>query len=157
MSDSRATNDDRFSREYLDMLVGAVQLLAADSETQIGLFPGCDLVPDELALIYDDCYSLVESIRRAGLLDEQALTGLGELHLQIERMGFEEELWTQAALRARLEWDRVRQLAGTWLARRGMERQRPDFARLKDTDPFVVGQSVYEEEFASTPGRRFRR
>jgi hypothetical protein len=76
-------------------LMQAIQLLAADSETQVSHFPKFVHVPDELALTYNDSLLLVEQLVTADFISGQQQAALTQLDSILEQMSQVQRLWTR--------------------------------------------------------------
>lgn len=118
-------------QHYLDLLIQSLQLLAADYQTQLRIFPSFVHVPDELALTFDDAFLLVEQTQRVELLNEQQAGSLHQLDELLSAMSDESEsLWTLDALQHSPEWQHIRCLAKALLAAFGIPQQAPTLAGL---------------------------
>ena len=121
----------------LSNLIQAIQLLAADSETQLSHFPEFVHVPDELALTYSDSLLLVDQLAVTKLVGQQqqvkhkftngysdnmstahnghvkidVLAKLNHLDHILDNMSETQELWTVAALEKAPQWQQIRLLA----------------------------------------------
>ena len=94
----------------------ALQALAADADLQLARFPDFVCKPDELALDFDDALLLVRSCQQIELAPEQA-RALAAVDALLARMSgaANAALWTEAALRERVEWAEVRAAAAAAL------------------------------------------
>ncbi|MEO8275762.1 MAG: hypothetical protein ABI639_06050 [Thermoanaerobaculia bacterium] len=101
------------SRAQLDIIVAALQALAAEPEVQVDLFPDFVVVPDELASTYSDAYGMVDKLFREGLVSPAQANALASVEAVLERMsqGGDKGLWTVEGLRLRDEWRVVRSKA----------------------------------------------
>ena len=118
----------REEKEHLERLIQAIQLLAADYETQIGILPDFVHIPDELALTYGDCFLFADDIAEAGLIEEEVLVRLKELDDTFEHLSRKgnEAFWTLSRLRDSDEWQCIRSMASKLLVVLGRQKQHPD-------------------------------
>ncbi len=88
----------------------SLQALAVPADVQLRLLPDFVCKADELALNFNDCYSLITA--EAELTDRQK-AALDALDAKLDEMGGagNEHLWTEKALGIRPEWEEVRRLA----------------------------------------------
>lgn len=110
---------------FSERLIQSLQLLAADSNTQIDAFPDYVHIPDELALTYHDCFLLTDQIAEVGLLNRAQVAKQREIDDVLSRMSDTEELWTLGALRDSYDWMHVRRMATDALALLGRRKQQP--------------------------------
>jgi len=117
---------------YFERLIQAVQLLASNYETQVSSFPDFVHVPDEVALIYSDCFLLADQIAECGLLNKPQLIKLRELDNALRKMSSKgnEEVWTCEALKTSPEWQNIRSLASDVLSILERSKQQPDLSWL---------------------------
>lgn len=114
----------------LDRLIQAIQLLAGDYETQVKAFPEFVHIPDELALIYDECMLFAADLAHSKLISERYLEQLQMINQFINQMSNDPSLWTLEALKYRSEWSRLRVLARELLSLLGIPQQAPDLSWL---------------------------
>lgn len=110
--------------QFWARLVDALQLLAADYETQREAIPNFAHLPDELALIYSESLLCIEQhtdeLVASGSLSESALHKLRELDDALEHLSGKPSLWTVDALIHSLEWQQVRKKAREILVQLGI-------------------------------------
>jgi hypothetical protein len=94
----------------------AVQALAQNAATRIGLYPSFVAVGHELAVDHDDAYRSFMQVS-AGLLSESQREAVTALDNQLQYMTDlgDEELWDWQGVEERIEWAKVRMLANTAL------------------------------------------
>ena len=111
----------------------SLQALASDAEDQLALFPTFVCKADELALDYDHWSEVARSLLADEFSPDQlaALTAIdGRLTaMSCGGVEFEEDLWSEDALRARPQWEEVRSLARSALACFGWPAERPPQGR----------------------------
>jgi hypothetical protein len=110
--------------QFWARLVDALQLLAADYETQREAIPNFAHLPDELALIYSESLLCIEQ-HTDELADSRSLSGsalqkLRELDDTLARMSGKPSLWTIDALTHSSEWQQVRERAREILRQLGV-------------------------------------
>ncbi len=71
---------------FFEQLIQSLQLLAAEYDTQVKSLPDFVHVPDELVLIYDDCFRIVDQLIDAGLVNKQQSAKLKELDKILDKM-----------------------------------------------------------------------
>lgn len=105
-------------------LIRATQALAMEWHIQRSLFPAFVIVPDELALNFEDA--------RGGLQERVVLSSPQRDALELLRTLLESmtessrpELWTEAGLRESAEWQQVRMAARTMLEAFGSRIEAP--------------------------------
>ena len=119
-------------QQLFERLIQSIQLLAADYKTQISSLPKFVHIPDELALIYHDCFLLADQIAEEGWIDNRQLAKLKELDDVLECMSEkDDQLWTTYALRNSSEWENIRLLAGELLELFNVKKQRPDLTWIQ--------------------------
>jgi hypothetical protein len=110
--------------QFWARLVDALQLLAADYETQREAIPNFAHLPDELALIYSESLLCIEQhtdeLVDSGFLSGSALQKLRELDDTLARMSGKPGLWTIDALTHSSEWQQVRERAREILRQLGV-------------------------------------
>lgn len=110
--------------QFWARLVDAIQLLAADYETQREAIPNFAHLPDELALIYSESLLCIEQhtdeLVDFGFLSGSALQKLRELDDTLARISGKPSLWTIDALTHSSEWQQVRERAREILRQLGV-------------------------------------
>ncbi len=97
--------------DFLRTLVESLRLVASDRDAQVAAHPGFVDVPDEISLVYEDSFLLVDQIHNAGLINDTTATKLKALAEHFDRMSERRELWTLRALADSPEWEQGRRLA----------------------------------------------
>jgi hypothetical protein len=92
----------------LGQLIEALRLLAADYETQVNSLPAYVHVPDEVALIFDDSWLLVEQNLETSHLNPKQIAQLQEIDHLLEQMGGRRDIWTLHSLKTSAQWEAVR-------------------------------------------------
>ena len=107
-------------REYSRQMEGSVgnliqclKLLASNPEAQIEALPSYVSVPDELLLIYDDLYIMVDQFLEEGLIGLKEMQALNSLAQHGERItkAKDRNVMSNEALYTHPMWSRHRQLA----------------------------------------------
>jgi hypothetical protein len=108
--------------QFWARLVDALQLLAADYETQREAIPNFAHLPDELVLIYSESLLCIEqhTDELVDFLSGSALQKLRELDDTLARMSGKPSLWTIDALTHSSEWQQVRERAREILRQLGV-------------------------------------
>ena len=128
------------------MLIRDLHLLASDSEALIRHYyppddvirqyarPGADIdhewkefAADDLANDFDTCLEMVEQSEAKRLISPEMLEKVHVVDAKLDEMSrlHDQELWTDAALRTRAEWNEVRRLATEALQIMGYEPEPP--------------------------------
>ena len=153
-------------------LIQAIQLLAADYETQLSHFPEFVHVPDELALTYSDCLLLVDQLALARLNSPQQvkhnvangyannmsmahnghvkidlLAKLNKLDRILDKMSETQELWTIAALKKAPQWQQIRLLARELLSLFSQKLEEPDLSWVQYTES-AAPSTTHNPEFS---------
>lgn len=115
----------------LSKVTQALQLLAADYETQIAALPDFVHVPDELALVYDECVPFIHQLIETGLLTTDQAEKLQELQKVLDSMSNQASLWTPSALERSSEWQQVRARACAFLRLIEVPQQPPDLSWIR--------------------------
>src|SRR5258708_7609890 len=92
----------------LKMLVNALRLLASSADVQERAFPGFVVVPDELALNFDDAFRLTEQLVGSGRLSREQVEALARVDNALDELTNRGGMWTLEALRESQEWQGVR-------------------------------------------------
>ena len=117
---------------HLDALVNSLRLLAARFKDQMAMFPEFVHVPDELALVFDDCIQLLPQIVEAGLIStdaEQSVRRIVKMLAERSAKG-NAEFWTLDALERGKAWDEIRSLAVGALELLGFANVAPTMDRI---------------------------
>ena len=87
----------------------SLQALAQPGEVQFSLFPRFVVVPDELALEFDNWYCTARDVTK---FTTEQVAALGALDMKLTSMSASgSPHWTDAALREDPDWENVRRLA----------------------------------------------
>ena len=126
--------EDEANRDGVrDQFLWSLQALACDADAQLSLFPDFVCKADELAHDYGHWSEFVRS-RFAGEFSGAQLAILQQIDDRLDAMGnggteFEEELWSENALRMRPQWEELRTLARLALAKLGWPTETPPWGR----------------------------
>lgn len=107
----------------LRLLVQSLQALALSFDRQMSLFPAFVHVPDELALLFDDCMRLAESTPGYADLTELQREMLIALDRRLEELSGPDNarFWTTEALANNTVWQEIRARAAQLLSLLGQE------------------------------------
>jgi len=97
-------------KRYYSRLVEALQLVAAESESQLNALPDGSHKPDEVAILYEEPFLLTDSLLRGGRITSAQLAKLKEIDDLFNAMS-DPNLWTPEMMRMAPEWERARILA----------------------------------------------
>lgn len=97
------------SKDIYYVLVQCLKLIALPAEKQIQVLPDFVLVPDEIALGFDDVYLMIPQID--GLISDHGLILLKELDQLFEEMSEEPLFWSLEYFESGDLWKKVRLLA----------------------------------------------
>ena len=127
------TDEDDDRRGVRDQFRWSLQALACAPDAQLSLFPDFVCKADELALEYGHWSEVARSFF-AGEFDEAQLAALRAIDFRSDAMGnggaeFEEDLWSEDALRASPLWEDLRTLAKLALAKLGWPAETPPCGR----------------------------
>jgi hypothetical protein len=121
------SSDPRETRReaMLPRLRAALQALAQPASSQVSLFPDFVVVPDELALEFDDWFRVATTPELVPELTKAQCAALGAIDEQFARMSDDPEVWSEEALAGNRDWDEVRSLACRALAEFGWQAELP--------------------------------
>jgi hypothetical protein len=111
-------------------IVETITLLSSDPDEQLAAFPSSVARPDEIALAFDDALLFIPELRAAGQLTDAEVARFEEIERHLDGMSGvgNDELWTEAAVRERPEWEVIRSRARDILAVLGVPRHKPDLS-----------------------------
>jgi len=124
------------TEEKWNRLVEPLVLLANDADTQLAMLPHFVHRPDELALIFDDCFVFLDTLVESGLVNDTDAESLRALDQHFAAMSGQEnaQRWTDDAVRNAPEWAIVRESSRSILQNMGREIAQPQI----DWVTFVV-------------------
>lgn len=118
--------------QKLNQILETLELLALNYEEQIQVLPKFVLVPDEIALIFDETFST------HSILLEELLNDVQFEHLNVVKGIFDDmdlnpyhQLWTLEALKTQKEWQNVREVARSLLNSFDHKRQVPKLSWIQ--------------------------
>lgn len=113
---------------FFQMLIQALQLVAADAATQMEVLPSGVHIPDEVVLTFDESYLLFDQVIEAGLVNSAQVEAVQKLHQHIHEMTLARDLslWTLEAMKSHPKWDEMRGLAKDTLTKLGVDTDRPN-------------------------------
>lgn len=112
---------------YLNMIIESLQLLAADSDTQIQSLPKYVHIPDEIALIFSDTFQLIYQNKNSLLLNDFQFQKLCEIDNFLNNMSEENhKIWTLEALNENDKWEKLRKMALEILKSLNIKKQNPN-------------------------------
>ena len=107
--------------------IESLRLLAADYKDQIKIFPHEVNIPDEIANIFDECYSFFPFSNNEESLNSSQIMILEKLNSEIENMSDHcKKYWSMESLERGEEWMRIRQMAGNLLDSLKVEKRPPN-------------------------------
>jgi hypothetical protein len=119
----------------MDRLIDVLKLMACSADEQKAALPSFVATADEIALLFSDELRLVEAHGVASTLDFDTRRQLRMLGRQLEQMSGKPEHWSNEALEADPEWQRIRESAQALLSRLGKAVEKPILSWLN----FVKG------------------
>jgi hypothetical protein len=100
------------SKKYmLDMLIQALQVLGSEYEQQVASFPTFVVIPDELALGFNDAFLLLDQLVTDNLISVDKTEVLYKITESLSALQQDSNRWTLEALRDSAEWKQIRSLA----------------------------------------------
>jgi hypothetical protein len=112
----------------MDRLIEALRLLACSADEQQAAFPEFVVVPDEIALVFDDEYRNAEADIAGQPLATR--TALAAIKQRLEQLSDDRSRWTLDALRTGAEWRQLRGQAAGVLSQLGAPLQPPALSWL---------------------------
>jgi hypothetical protein len=123
---ARSRVDELDSGTKRRRLVEAVQLLAADANVQLSVFPDFAVKADEVVSTFGEVFAFVPELVDSGLLSAGALDQLRRLDAHIDGMGRDgPSMWTESAVEQHSAWEELRRLARAALGELGESRRPP--------------------------------
>lgn len=98
-------------KEFFRRLIEALRLLSASYDVQKSSLPDFVHVPDELALIFDDCFLLIQQFIETEKINDDQITKLRAIDQTLHHMTKSRGVWTLEGLETMPEWQEVRYLA----------------------------------------------
>lgn len=120
-------------QDALNRLIQSIQLLAADYPVQLNALPEFVHKPDEVALIFNDSYLLVQQLKETQILNEFQLAKLNEIDELLEGMSTISRFWTLDSMRNDDQWREVRVQAMEMLDLLDQTKQEPNLYWVKFT------------------------
>lgn len=101
------------AQQFFNQLVESLELVAADYDVQRRVLPAFVVVPDEIALTFENAMDLIDQIVDAGLLTNEQVALLKKLDALFEKQsdGCHESFWTMDAIQNDPTWAAIRTLA----------------------------------------------
>lgn len=112
------------------MLIQALQLVAAEADTQVSSLPSFVHIPDEIALTFDHPYTFTDKFVKDGLITGDQKRALDGLNTLFDEMTQDKELWTLDQVRESPKWQETRILARNILRMLGQKLRRPDLSGI---------------------------
>lgn len=95
--------------EQKERLIESIRLLAMEPDIQLSLFPNFVHKPDELALIFDDCFLFLPELIKNNLIKEDQAELIRDLDKQLSRMGVaNKDIWTEESVETHTFWEEIR-------------------------------------------------
>lgn len=99
-------------KEFVRRLVEALHLLAAPYQVQLASLPSFVPAADEIALLFDDCYSIVPELLERGAITEPQADAVRRVDAALEVMSENKsDVWSHRGMEHAPEWQAVRALA----------------------------------------------
>lgn len=114
-----------------ERFIDVLNLLGSNYEIQIDVFPSFVVIPDELALMFDDEF---RRVRNQNTITEDQFLLLNKIDSIFEKMGGIEKYWTLEYLSEGSEWAEVRLIAIKLLLSFGETPKRPKMNWMKYTE-----------------------
>jgi hypothetical protein len=92
----------------MNMLLQGVNLLATQYDQQVETFPDFVLIPDEIALIFEDVSLFVDTFFREGCITSSQKEKIDAVSTLFDTMSGNQRLWTLEALKTSSQWQQVR-------------------------------------------------
>lgn len=104
-------NNEMEAKDIYYVLVQYLKLIALPAEKQIQVLPDFVLVPDEIALGFDDIYLMIPQIKQNAMISVRGLELLRELDQLFEKMSGKPLFWSLEYFEYGELWKKIRQLA----------------------------------------------
>ena len=119
--------DESEANIFKQKIIESLRLLAADYSDQKNVFPVEVNIPDEIANIYDECFSCLSLSNDDEWLNSSQLSSLEEINNVLDEMSDHcKECWSLESLKSGEEWMSARQKAGKLLDSLNVEKRPPD-------------------------------
>jgi hypothetical protein len=92
----------------MNMLLQVVNLLATQYDQQVEAFPDFVLIPDEIALLFEDVSLFIATFFREGYITSSQKEKIDALSTLFDTMSENQGLWTREALKTSSQWQQVR-------------------------------------------------
>lgn len=129
--------DERDLDFAVHQLHETLRLLALDAAEQFAALPAYVVVPDELALAWDDCERSLEWLAQEGRISESVMhETLAAISVALDENQSSEAFWSREGLESAAGWLTIRRHARQALDRLGLEQRPP----LLDWISFAPGE-----------------
>lgn len=92
-------------------LIQVLNILAASFKDQIKVFPDFVVIPDEIALLFDDIYLSIDSLKKDGFVSAELALILEKIDYCLDSMSGNKSKWDLQSLKNDSEWEEIRNLA----------------------------------------------
>lgn len=101
-----------------------INLLASSYEEQIRVFPSFVIIPDEIALLFDDVYRDVNQMYEDKILSSDSVNLLIKINNLFDTMSEDLTKWNLKSLKEDLDWNTIRHIAKSILEIQGINNQK---------------------------------
>lgn len=115
----------------IDRLFEVIKLIAASYEDQIKVFPSFVIIPEELALLFDDVYKDIGQIYKDKVVSIDSLNLLIKIDKLFETMSKDPSKWNITSLKFDSDWNCIRNHAKTILEKQGIDNEKIDIDFVK--------------------------
>ena len=114
--------------KFLETLIEALNILAADYLVQMEAFPDFVFLPDEVISIFSEAYLLFPQIIESELVNECQISSVENVKIFIGQMGdkSEQDIWSMEAMKIHPDWKMLRSFAKDALVTFGKMPELPD-------------------------------
>ena len=112
------------TKTYSERLIEVLNLMAAEYNVQISVFPRFVHVPDEVATEISDAIEYAPISHST--IDSAIITVLSEIDAIFDSFAGKKDFWTQESMKNDSTWNKLRLLARAELEELGLPRTSPD-------------------------------
>lgn len=108
-------------KEKVNTFFQVIKLLASSYDEQICAFPSFVIIPDEIALLFDDIYRNMYQMSKDKILDSDSVNLLIKINILFNNMSKDPAKWTIESLKKDSDWNIIRNLAKSILEIQGID------------------------------------
>lgn len=115
----------------INRLFEVIKLIAASYEDQIKFFPSFVIIPEELALLFDDVYKDIQQIYKDKVVSIDSLKLLIKIDKLFDTMSKDPSKWNITSLKLDSDWNCIRNYAKTILEKQRINNEKIDIDFVK--------------------------